>query len=108
MAKTEPMPVRFSEKQSAILKRVSAVCGVSEAEVARWAVDALGDYFTHHGDRLLLPLHFYETFSVVQLPMPKRNVTLVETLQPGESPSLESVQSRPLPRKRHARTSQRS
>lgn len=70
MPKTEPLPVRFSEAQSAILKRVSTICGVSEAEIARWAVNALGDYFQHHGERLLLPLRFHETFFVYQVSPP--------------------------------------
>jgi hypothetical protein len=90
VAKTEAKPIRFSEGQNAILKRVAAACGVGEADIARWAVDALGDYFEHHGNRLLLPLRFHETFSVVTLPTPKRNVTMTEFLQPGERPISET------------------
>lgn len=59
--------VRFSETQNAILKEIANACDVKDVDVARWAVDALGDYFRHHGKRLLLPLRFHETFSVVTI-----------------------------------------
>lgn len=68
--KNEPSRVRFSDEQNAILKGIAAACDVSEVTVARWAVEALGDYWKHHQQRLLLPLRFHETFRVVTLPDP--------------------------------------
>lgn len=60
-------PIRFSEGQDAAVKRIAEACGVKEAEIVRWAVEALSDYWQHHGGRLLLPLRFHETFSVITL-----------------------------------------
>jgi hypothetical protein len=56
--------VRFSEKQHAILKRIAEACDVKDVDVARWAVEALGAYWSAHGGRLLLPLDFTQRFSV--------------------------------------------
>jgi PAS domain S-box-containing protein len=82
VAKTNTTPVRFTEGQADILKRVANACGVNTQDVARWAVDALGDYWSHHGERLLLPLRFHETFYVYQagpprLPAPPKTLRAV-------------------------------
>ncbi len=76
MAKTDPKPIRFTEAQANVLQEVAAACHVSEQDVARWAVQALGDYWSHHGKRLLLPLRFNETFRVNVMPLPGETVTL--------------------------------
>lgn len=44
---------------------------MKEAEIVRWAVEALQNYFYHHGERLLLPLRFHETFYVYQAQSPR-------------------------------------
>jgi hypothetical protein len=67
VSKNTTTPVRLTPEQDAILKAVAAACGVKEADVARWAVEALGDYWNHHGKRLLLPLRFTETFRVTTI-----------------------------------------
>jgi hypothetical protein len=69
VAKTDPIPVRFTEGQAASLKRIAAACGVGEQDVARWAVEALGAYWQAHGERLLLPLDFSQRFSIHSEPM---------------------------------------
>lgn len=72
--------MRFSDEQDAVLKRIAGACGVKEADVARWAVEALGDYWTHHGNRLLLPLRFHETFFVYQTAPPRLNAVQQATV----------------------------
>lgn len=64
MAKTDSIPVRFTQGQAAFLKQIAAACQVGEQDVARWAVEALGAYWEAHGQRLLLPLDFRQRFTV--------------------------------------------
>lgn len=66
---TDPKKYRLSDEQDALVREIAAASrGVlKEVDVMRLALDALGDYWRHHGNRLLLPLRFHETFSVVTL-----------------------------------------
>jgi hypothetical protein len=62
--KANAVQYRLTEEQKQIVTEIAKSTGVEEADVVRWAVQALGDYYRHHGNRLVLPLRFTETFSV--------------------------------------------
>ena len=67
MPKQKPTPVRFTEEQEGILKQIAEICRCKEVDAARWAVEALGQYFEAHGRRLLLPLNFSHSFEVYRI-----------------------------------------
>lgn len=60
-------PIAASAKAKRILKRVATHLDLPQICVLDKAVEALADYFEHHGERLMLPLNYKETFSVVTL-----------------------------------------
>lgn len=67
MADKREAPMRVSGKHKAIAQRIAKGLGVNQVDVVSWAIEALEQYYVHHGERILLPLRFHETFRVVSI-----------------------------------------
>jgi hypothetical protein len=67
MSGSREKPVRIRQAHKTTVEKIAGATGVTYQEVIGWAIDALGDYYEHHGKRLLLPLRFTETFRVYQM-----------------------------------------
>lgn len=76
-SRKQESPIKASARAKQTLKRLSKNLNVRQIDALDWAVDALADYYEHHGNRLLLPLRFYETFSITTID-PTKPLTLFE------------------------------
>lgn len=65
----DPKKYRLSDDHDALIREISSASGgaMKEVDVVRVALDALKDYWNHHGKRLLIPLRFNETFSITKI-----------------------------------------
>lgn len=70
--------LRFDDDQSAKLKALASKYKVTDAQIIRWALDALHDYVEAHGGRCMLPIDFDALWTQVQATAP--------ATQPSQSP----------------------
>lgn len=68
--RVQEAPIRISPASKSTAKRIAEAIGAQHIQIVDWAVEALGHYFDHHRERLLLPLRFNETFFVYQAAPP--------------------------------------
>lgn len=71
MPLTNGAQFRFTEEQKRRVQEIAEASGLRRADIIRMAVQALIDYYDNHGNRLLLPLRFTETFRVYSSARPK-------------------------------------
>lgn len=58
MGKTTPISVRLEDDQHAFVQALAKKYRVKDADIIRWAVDALQSYVELHGGNLHLPIDF--------------------------------------------------
>jgi hypothetical protein len=76
----DPKKYRLNDEQDALVREISSASrGVlKEVDVVRLAIDALGDYWRHHKGRLMVPLDYRESFTVIAAPLAPQPMILHE------------------------------
>lgn len=82
--KTSAISLRLDEEQARQVKALADKFGVIDAQIIRWAVDALIEYVARHHGHLHLPIDFDVMWQQVRATAASHHVSLAATL--GEEP----------------------
>ena len=83
--------VKIKRASKSSLEQIAREIKAQQIDVLAWAVDALSQYYKHHGNRLILPLRFTETFQVFQV---SPHVALHEPPESGSNPGAGAAPTR--------------
>lgn len=93
MGKTSPISVRLEDDQHAFVQALAKKYRVKDADVIRWAVDALQSYVDNHGGNLHLPIDFSKFWLEVEKTAQKQSggkpwAELSNTATPSTQPRM--------------------
>ncbi len=79
--KTSPISLRLDEAQARQVRALAEKFGVIDAQIIRWAVDALIAYVARHHGHLHLPIDFDVMWNMVRATASSHSVSLAAFLR---------------------------